>query len=101
MRMVQMKGEKRYWTHYWTQPTLAAHREQSGDELLHTSGNQFLDHGVSIGDVVYCVSTLEGSMILIGRVKVDKVVSQEEADKEFDEPVWPATDHLVARKGNG
>ena len=99
--MVQLKSQKRYWTHYWTQPTLEAHREQSGVELRHTSGNQFLNCGVSIGDVVYCVSTVEGSVILIGRVKFDRHVSQAEADKDFDQPVQQATDHLVANPGNG
>jgi hypothetical protein len=91
-----------YWTHYWTQPCLEAHRGQAGIELIHTAGNQFRIRGVSDGDFVYCLSAVAGSVILIARIKIhDKIRSQQEADEYFGEPVWTATDHLIALPGNG
>ena|ERR1022692_1369808 len=91
----------RYWTHYWTQKTLEDHREQSGEQLGHTAGNQFLNCGVSEGDFVYCVSAIEGSVVLIARVQVDDVVSQETAIEYFGESIWKAKDHVIAKAGTG
>lgn len=86
-----------YWTHYWKNSTVRAHQanNEESDELLHTADDTFEQRGVAIGDTVYVVTVLEGSVHLIGRLVVDQVLNQQEADKYFGEPVWTAVDHLI------
>jgi len=64
--------------------------------LAHIGGEQFRDRGVTEGDVVYCVSTSKGSVILLSRLNVDRITTKADAQKYFaGQPVWDATDHII------
>ena len=90
-----------YWTHYWTNNTVemesALIADGASDLVAHTAGEQFVQRGVSPGDVVYLVSRIAFKMHLLGRLVVDRVVDQSAANAHFRHGVWPATDHLLAR----
>jgi hypothetical protein len=85
-----------YWTHYWTNKTV----EENGGlgTMGHTADNIFVKRGVRPEDVVYVVTNIQGTVHLIGRLVVDQVLDQWGAEQFFGEPVWQATDHLIARK---
>ena len=87
-----------YWTHYWTNKTVLMREEQAreADELGHTADNSFRKRGVLPGDTVYVVTVLRGTIHLVGRLVVDEILDQRQADEYFGEPVWPAADHLIA-----
>jgi predicted HNH restriction endonuclease len=44
---------------------------------------------------VYVVATDRGRLLLLGRLKVDRIVDQREADRHFSRPVYEAPDHLI------
>jgi len=87
-----------YWTHYWTNDTFRYEAEFGRDELVHTADNVFRQRGVAPGDVVYVVTNLKGTIYLIGRMVVDRVLDQQAAEKLFGLDVWQADDHLIARE---
>jgi hypothetical protein len=88
-----------YWTHYWKNKTVFEREQQKRitDDLAHTADDVFVLRGVQLGDVVYIVTVLEGTMHVLGRLVVDDVLDQQRAEKFFGEPVWPAADHLIAK----
>lgn len=63
--------------------------------LDHTAGNRFRVRGVLPGDVVYVVSYHQGSVRLIGRLLVARVVDQATAERELTYQPWDAGDHLL------
>lgn len=90
----------RFWTHYWTNATVENSRDAvlAGDlplALDHTAGNSFRVRGVLPGDVVYVVSYHGGSVRIIGRLIVARVVDQATAEGELSYQPWEAADHLL------
>lgn len=81
----------------WSQPQLEIQRRSAaGDEFLsHTANDQFERAGVSVGDRVYVVGTKDGQLLLIGRLTVEKSLTQAEADSHFGHDVYEAKHHLI------
>lgn len=88
-----------YYTQYWSSDWLKNEDVIRGKILNHTAGNLFRKTGVEPGDVVYIVTLDTGQLYLIGRIKVGRIYSQEEANKEFGDNLWEAKEHIIAKKG--
>ncbi len=90
------------FTHYWEGNTCDAMfaDELDGEMLNHTAGKLFTQRGVGPGDKVYVVNNLRGNLVLIGRLEVDKIVSQAEAERLLgDNNLWDAPEHVIAKPG--
>jgi len=83
----------RFFTQYWN---WAQNRNSEGDILDHTAGNLFHKRGIRVGDVVYVVSTIKGSLYLCGRLVVGKICDIEEAATILDYEPWEANEHIIA-----
>ena len=86
-------------TRYWRNDTWnqAADYSDAGDRLDHAAGNQFSSRGVERGDDIYVISVFEGNMYLLGRMQVDRICDQEEAERLMDRELWSASEHVIAR----
>jgi len=89
----------RYFTAYWKNDSWT--RElQRGATLNHTAANNFRSKGVAPGDVVYIVTVLKGELYVGGKIVVERVVSQKQAEEAIlGENLWNAVDHLIAVPG--
>jgi len=81
----------------WSQPQIEIQRRHSHDDdtLSHTANDQFRDVRVAPGDRVYVVGTRAGELLLLGRITVERIVDQDEAERHFGHPVYVASDHLL------
>jgi len=81
----------------WSQPQVEIQRRtlQERDTLDHTASGQFRERGISPGDRVYVVATERGRLLLLGRLTVERVIDQREAEEHFGYPVYEAPDHLL------
>ncbi len=81
----------------WSQPQLEVQRRKQwhASRLDHTANDQFERAGVEPGDRVYVVATREGRLLLIGRLMVERVVDQREAERHFGRAVYKARNHLI------
>ncbi len=81
----------------WSRPQLELARGAvaGGATLSHAANAQFRARGVAPGDRVYVVATEHGRLLLLGRLDVERVVGQTEAERHFEEQVYEAPDHLV------
>jgi hypothetical protein len=68
---------RRYWTSYWKGENWAGNDEYK--PVSCSGSNLFRKRGVSVGDVVYVVSQIDGQLRLGGRMKVGDIVSRDEA----------------------
>ena len=66
-----------------------------GGYLIHTAGELFRSRGVKPGDFVYVVTVLSGKLFLCGRMEVELILTQKEADEHFGRGVWQGTEHLL------
>src|SRR5206468_1037169 len=90
----------RYFTHYWANDTWAENSHTQDKPFRHAASNLFRSRGVASGDFVYVVTVLEGRLFLAGRIEVDRVLGQDEAEAIIGEgPLWPADDHVVSKPG--
>src|SRR2546426_3577217 len=90
----------RYFTHYWANDTWAENSHAEGEPFRHAASNLFRSRGVASGDFVYVVTVQEGRLFLAGRIEVDRVLGQEDAEARIGQgPLWPAGDHIVAKPG--
>ena len=98
-----MARSPRYFTHYWDEETCRWQEEDaSGKPFQHTASNVFEKRGVEPGDFVYGWSFSGGKLFLIGRMKVDRFVSQREADalyKDVGGVAWKSRDHVITQSG--
>lgn len=86
-----------YFTHYWARSTVEDHDWHHGNLLDHIAGNQFLARGVRDGDTIFVVSYHNGQMQLIGRICVDRIVSQRTAERVMGRGnLWEANEHIIA-----
>jgi hypothetical protein len=86
------------YTHYWKNDTWD---EQLGQQLEHAASNAFRARGVRKGDRVFVVTIREGQLFVGGRLVVDKVTTQKDAEKLLGTALWTARDHIVARNPLG
>lgn len=83
------------WLSYWLPDTFERER---GRLLNHSASEQF--GKVQAGDTVWFVTIADGYLRLIGRLEVDKVVGQREAERILrTQDLWPARYHLIAKTG--
>ena len=90
------------FTHYWEGNTCDAMFADGldGDTLDHAADKLFTQRGVGPGDKIYVVNNLRGNLVLIGRLEVDKIVSQAEAERVLgDNNLWDAPEHVIAKPG--
>jgi hypothetical protein len=83
----------------WSQPQIEIQRRSPFDDdtMSHTANDQFRDVRVAPGDRVYVVGTCKGQLLLLGRITVERVVDQDEAERHFGRPVYEAKDHLIGQ----
>jgi hypothetical protein len=81
----------------WSQPQIEIQRRSvfDDDTMSHTANDQFRDVRVGPGDRVYVVGTRKGRLLLLGRITVERVVDQDEAERHFGRPVYEGRDHLI------
>src|SRR5437667_5175611 len=89
----------RYFTHYWKNETWDENSHQEGEPLRHAADNQFRLRGVAVGDFVYVVTVIAGRLFLLGRIEVDRILGQEEAEAAVGATLWQADDHILAKPG--
>ena len=94
-------NETKHFTHYWKNSTWTDGSESEGEPLDHTASNLFGKRGVTKGDLVYVLTVKRGLLYLCARLEVDRVTSQEDAEQQFGEEVWPAKDHIIASPKSG
>ena len=91
-----------YFTHYWKNDTWEDHRDfweagLSDDLLRHVADNKFADRDVKPGDYIYPVTVMDGTLYLLGRLKVGKVCNFGEAASTLGTTdLWEARDHIIA-----
>lgn len=92
----------RFWTQYWKQERWNTERDEWLEVLDHTASNAFRKRGVSSGDRIYTISLSAGELPLGGRIVVDRIVDQLEAEKHYKNPdLWIADDHVIGDRNNG
>lgn len=93
-----------YFTHYWKGQTASSHERDSvltATGFSHTASANLCRAGVESGDVVYGITYSAGQLFVIGRMTVQKVVDQQEADVLLPSiDLWVAPDHAVAKRGS-
>ncbi len=91
----------RYFTHNWLNRTWERNRKRAseGEFLDHTAGNLFRERGIRVGDIVYVVSVIKGSLYLCGKLVVGKICDIDEAADILDYEPWPADEHIIAAAG--
>lgn len=91
----------RYFTHYWANPTweimaelLSTHVD---GKLARAGSNRFRSKNIQSGDYVFVVTILDGQLRVGGRIIVDKVLDQADAevyaDWGFD--IWQSDQHVA------
>src|SRR5829696_8215479 len=87
----------RYFTHYWANDTAEKAQALGEDRLEYVASNGFVWRGVSVGDVVYPVTVVDGVLRLLGSLEVGRVCDLEAASEElWYDPWWEASDYLLA-----
>ena len=90
----------RYFTHYWNHKWLEWGRTEEHGPLNHTAGNQFLKRRVSPGDFLYVVTVEKGCLHLLGRLQVEGIYGQREAERRLgNTDLWAAGEHAIAIPG--
>lgn len=91
------------FTQYWKSTTCDAMFANGldGETLDHTAGDLFTQRGVGPGDKIYVVNNFQGNLVLVGRLEVDKIVSQAEAERLLGTTdLWDAPEHVIAKPGS-
>jgi hypothetical protein len=88
----------RYFTHFWPHELCEGHYLDgySGAPLSFTAGSGFLAKHVTPGDYVYIISVHEGSLRLLGRFEVGRIMTSfEEAKQVFGPDVEEAAEYAL------
>lgn len=92
-----IENTPRHFMQYWKAKQVDTELA-SKSPLLH-SGSEQLDK-VSPGDILWIVTVRHpGHLHLIGPIHVGKIVSLQEAKRQFGANVWDATYHVIAENG--
>jgi hypothetical protein len=89
-----------FFSQLWTGKEYRLHRAKGdGRPLRHAASNRFSDHGIRSGDKLYVWSFVQGRLLLLGRMEVDAIVSNEEAVRRLRVSDFPSnfSDHAIAR----
>jgi hypothetical protein len=91
----------RYFTHYWTNKIWIEMAELLSKyvwgKLTRAGSNQFENKKIMPGDHVYVVTIFDGKLIFGGKIVVDKVLGQNEAQKyeNWGYKIWEADKHVT------
>jgi hypothetical protein len=93
----------RYFVQLWAQSQNKWLQEKevlAHKPLYHTAGNQFKKRNVQPGDYIYIVTVVNHQLFLIGKIQVDRVCSQIEAERILKTTnLWKAGEHVIAKNG--
>jgi len=90
----------RYFTQYWDNATWDRESARYEGQLDHTASNLFERRGVRQGDFLYVVTVRRGKLFVAGRMQVEAILSQKEAERHLKtRNLWLASDHAVAKPG--
>ncbi|MFN8108779.1 MAG: hypothetical protein U0Y82_02890 [Thermoleophilia bacterium] len=68
--------------------------------MEHTASNQLARRDVRKGDTIYVVTVREGTLVLVGKLLVDRVVDAQTAAETFqDAHLWEADWHALGADG--
>lgn len=70
---------RRYWTFHWRNQYWRDEVNAEFEPVCSSGSNNFRKRGVSVGDVVYVISLVDGHLLLGGRMTVKRIVSRREA----------------------
>lgn len=89
-----------YFTHYWKGSTFESTKNdvplgRNTGFLDHTAGEQFKSRGVQRGDTVYAITFKSGELFVVGRLIVDQILGQREAQRLLTYELWEASEHLI------
>jgi 5-methylcytosine-specific restriction endonuclease McrA len=91
----------RYWICHWQNRTWCD--EVNGPEYKAVRGslsNSFRRRCVSVGDVAYVVSLIDGQLFLGGRMTVSRIISRDEAVRTSgNDNLYPAEECIIDEKG--
>lgn len=90
----------RFFTHYWLNDTWEQNKAWSEknqySSLSHTAGNLFTKRGVRIGDVIYVITVIKGSLFVCGRMVVGQIWDMQTAISNLPYQPWEAKEHAIA-----
>lgn len=89
----------RYFTHYWSNSTYFGHQPYAGEPIRSIGSNLFQQRNIVVGDRVYPVTVLNGTLYLLGALDVGLVCDLIEASNQLGvspETLWDAADQIVA-----
>ena len=69
----------RYWTCHWRNRFWRNDINREYSPCCSSGSNSFRKRGLSLGNVVYIVSMMDGQLLLGGRMTVNRIVSRNEA----------------------
>src|SRR5262245_27053754 len=87
----------RFFTYGWQYAEVR--KEPEGEPLGHAAGSRFSSRGIEPGDCVYIVAVHWGQLYLLGKMRVGKIVSKDEARRMLGVEPYDAPEHLIASAG--
>ena len=88
------------FTQYWTNVSWSLNNKNEGQPLDHSAGNSFSKRGVRREDKVYVVTVLRGKLFLAGRMIVDRITTQSQAQQVLGTTnLWRANEHILSDHG--
>ena len=69
-----------------------------GHSLTHAASSLFRDRGIREGDRVFIITIKKEKLFVGGRLVVQKLTTQEGAEKALGHELWEARDHILARE---
>jgi hypothetical protein len=74
--------------------------ERAGQRLIHTASNQYGRMGIRRGDKLFIAYLENRRLHLLGRLVVDRIVSQGKAERVFRRRVWDAEFHALGERSD-
>lgn len=82
---------------YWKPETSKFAYTQTDELLCHSASEQYRKLG--IGDVLWIVGCYEPDhLLLVGRQRVDRILSQHDADRLYEEDLWEANYRAISNE---
>ena len=72
-------------------------RDDQGQSLEHTASDLFRKREVDHGDSIYVAHIEDGRLHLIGRLVVERLLDQRQAEAKYGRNLWTASDHAIGR----
>lgn len=86
----------RFWTCHWQNRFWRGDVNAEYKAVRSSGSNSFRKRGVSVGDVAFIVSLLDGQLLLGGRMTIKRIVSREERLRIWDaRKLYPADEWII------